>query len=142
MLKNVPPLISPDLMHALMSMGHGDEIVLADGNFPGASNAQRLIRADGHEIAPMLKAIMQFFPLDNYVSPAALVMEVLPDDDVDPVIWNDYCRILADATGKKIALGQMERHEFYERARSAFAIVATGEGALYANLILVKGVVA
>ena len=142
MLKNIPPVLSPDLMHVLMSMGHGDELVLADGNFPAATNARRLVRADGHGVPELLEAIVQFFPLDTYVPDPAVVMAVLPDDDVDPVIWKDYARILSESEGREVKLTGMERHEFYARAREAFAVVATSDSALYANLILVKGVVA
>lgn len=141
MLKDIPPVISPDLMHVLMSMGHGDAIVLADGNFPAASNAQRLVRMDGHGVPEVLAAMMQFFPLDTYTTEPAVVMEVLPGDDVDPVIWQEYGKILSGAEGKGVELSQMERHEFYAAARDAFAVVATSETALYANLLLVKGVV-
>lgn len=141
MLKGVPSIMSPDLMHVLMSMGHGDELVLADGNFPAASNAQRLVRADGHGVPELLQAVLQFFPLDTYVDDPAVVMAVVPGDDVDPVIWKEYVRILAEGEGREIRLTRIERHDFYARARKAFAIVATGESALYANLILVKGVV-
>jgi L-fucose mutarotase len=141
MLKNIPPILSPELMHVLMSMGHGDSIVLADGNFPAAANAQRLVRADGHGVPEVLRAVMQFFPLDTYTTDPAVVMEVLPDDDVDPVIWQDYQQILSEAEGKDMQLTEMERHEFYATARESFAVVATSETALYANLLLVKGVV-
>jgi L-fucose mutarotase len=142
MLKGIPPIISPDLMHAMMSMGHGDELVLADANFPAATNAARLVRADGHGVPELLEAILTFFPLDTYVRDPAVVMGVVPGDDVDPVIWKDYGRILSAAAGREVGLAAIDRHEFYVRARAAFAVVATGEKALYANLILVKGVVA
>ena len=141
MLKGIPSIIPPDLMHVMMSMGHGDELVLADGNFPAASNAQRLVRADGHGVPELLQAVLQLFPLDTYVDDPAVVMAVVPGDDVDPVIWKEYVRILAEGEGREIRLTRIERHAFYARARKAFAIVATGESALYANLILVKGVV-
>jgi len=141
MLKNIPPIISPELMHVLMSMGHGDELVLADGNFPAAANARRLVRADGHGVPELLEAVMKLFPLDTYTDQPAIVMQVVPGDDVKPVIWEDYARILSSAEGRTIELAQLERFAFYERARKAFAVVATSETALYANLILVKGVV-
>jgi len=142
MLKNIPSIISPDLMHVMMSMGHGDRLVLADGNFPATANAQRLVRADGHGVPELLGAIVKFFPLDTYVPDPAVVMEVVPGDDVDPVIWQAYARILSEAQGRPVELTAIGRREFYARAREAFAIVATGEAALYANLILSKGVVA
>jgi L-fucose mutarotase len=142
MLKGIPSIIPPDLMHVMMSMGHGDELVLADGNFPAASNARRLVRADGRGVPELLQAVLQFFPLDTYVEDPAVVMAVVAGDETEPVIWREYVRILSEAEGRKIQLAQIERHEFYARAQKAFAIVATGESALYANLILVKGVVA
>ncbi|MFW6457536.1 MAG: RbsD/FucU family protein [Planctomycetota bacterium] len=141
MLKGIPPIISPELMHVLMSMGHGDAIVLADGNFPAASNAQRLVRMDGHGVSEVLEAIMPMFPLDTYTSQPTAVMEVLPDDNVEPVIWEEYERILGERQGESVELSKIERHEFYSLARDAFAVVATSETALYANLLLVKGVV-
>lgn len=141
MLKGVPPVLSPELMHVLMSMGHGDEIVLADGNFPAAANARRLVRADGLAVPPLLEAIMQFFPLDSYATENALVMQVVPGDTVIPVIWKEYQAILEKAEGKGVRWAEIGRFAFYERARDAFAVVATSESALYANLILKKGVV-
>jgi L-fucose mutarotase len=141
MLKNVPPIISPDLMHVLMSMGHGDSIVIADGNFPAGSNAQRLVRADGHGAVELLKAVMRFFPLDTYSDEPACVMQVLPGDAVETPIWAEFARVLSEAEGRDVALTEVPREEFYERAREAYAIVATSEVALYANLLLVKGVV-
>lgn len=141
MLKGIPPIISPDLMHVMLSMGHGDELVLADANFPAVTNARRLVRADGHGVPELMEAVVKFFPLDTYVEDPAVVMAVVPGDETEPVIWREYVRILSEAEGRKIQLAQIERHEFYARAQKAFAIVATGESALYANLILVKGVV-
>ena len=141
MLKGIPPILSPDLMHMMMSMGHGDELVLADANFPAATNARRLVRADGHGVPDVLEAVLKFFPLDTYVPEPAVVMAVVPGDKVEPVIWKDYERILGAAEGRDVPLAQIERNGFYTRARMAFGVVATGEKALYANLILVKGVV-
>jgi L-fucose mutarotase len=141
MLKGIPPIISPELMQVMMSMGHGDELVLADANFPAATNARRLVRADGHGVPAVLQAIVQFFPMDTYVDDPAVVMAVVPGDDVKPVIWKEYARILSKAEGRRITPVPLEREKFYERARRAFAVVATGERALYANLIIVKGVV-
>ena len=141
MLKGVPSVIPADLMHVLMSMGHGDEIVLADGNFPAAACAQRLVAIPGHGVPVVLEAILRFFPLDTYVEDRAVVMSVVPGDSTVPVIWNEYRRLLAAAEGREVALTEMERMAFYERARRSFAIAATSETALYANLILKKGVV-
>ena len=141
MLKNIPSVLSPALMHALMSMGHGDEFVLADGNFPADSNAQRIVRADGLDVCTLLAAIVQFFPLDQYDSEHAIVMQMVESGVPEPPIWEDFRRILADGEGKPVTLTPIERFAFYERARGAYFIVATSEKALYANLVLKKGVV-
>ena len=141
MLKGIPKEISPELMHALMNMGHGDEIVLADGNFPAASNAQILVRADGLDVCAILKAVMKFFPLDAFVDDHALVMAVVDPKADEPPIWSDFRSILSDAEGQAVNLTPIERYEFYARSREAYCIVATSEEALYANLILKKGVV-
>lgn len=140
MLKNIPSIISPELLKILHEMGHSDEIVIGDGNFPAASNAKRLIRADGHGVPELLDAILQLFPLDTYVDAPVMLMQVTPGDDVDPVIWKDYRKIV-DAHQDNVKFEEIERFAFYERARDAYAIVATGESALYANVILKKGVV-
>jgi L-fucose mutarotase len=140
-LKGIPPIISAELMHVLMSMGHGDEIVLADGNFPAATCAQRLVVMPGHGVPPILEAMLQFFPLDTYAEDHAVVMSVVPGDPTVPVIWDEYRRLLAASEAREIKLTEIERMTFYERARRAFAVVATSESALYANLILKKGVV-
>lgn len=141
MLKGIPTVMSPELMHALMSMGHGDEIVIADGNFPAASNAQRLVRADGLNVCELLSAIMKFFPLDIFVDDHAAIMEVVDLEAEKPPIWADFKKILDKAEGRSVQLTPIERHQFYERSRKSYAIVATSETALYANLILKKGVV-
>jgi L-fucose mutarotase len=141
MLKGVPAILSPELMKVLMEMGHGDELVLADGNFPAVSMAQRLVRADGLAIPPLLKAILPFFPLDQYVERPAVLMQVVPGDPTRPTIWEEYRRILKADGGTFTEFEQMERNAFYQRARQAFAVVATSEAALYANIILKKGVV-
>lgn len=141
MLIGIPPILSPDLMKVLMEMGHGDEIVLADANFPAASMARRLVRADGHSIVPLLDAILRFLPIDRFVQKPFLCMSVVPGDDTKPAIWADYRRIVGERVDSAPELAFLERFEFYDRAREAYAIVATGERALYANLILKKGVV-
>jgi L-fucose mutarotase len=140
MLKNVPPILAPELMRTLMEMGHGDEIVLADGNFPATSVAQRLIRCDGHGVPELLEAILKFLPLDIYVDRPVALMAVVPGDPVKPTIWEDYRKIVK-ASGEKFSEFEfVERFAFYERARKAYAVVATSEKALYANVILKKGV--
>jgi len=140
-LKGIPSVISPELMHALMSMGHGDEIVIADGNFPAASTAKILIRADGIDAVTMLEAILKFLPIDDYADDHAVVMQVVPGDNVVPVIWNKFEQALKLAEGDRFKLTQLERFAFYERSKKAYAIIATSESAQYANIILKKGVV-
>ncbi|MFD2117342.1 L-fucose mutarotase [Paenibacillus yanchengensis] len=141
MLKGIPAIISPELLKVLMEMGHSDEIVFADGNFPAASHAQRLIRADGHSIPDLLDAVMQVFPLDQYVDQPAALMAVTPGDPIATPIWDEYKAIVDKHESSEGKFEEMERFAFYERAKKAYAIVATGEKALYANLILKKGVV-
>ena len=141
MLKGIPPIISPQLLKILMEMGHGDEIVLADGNFPAAGMAQRLVRCDGHNIPDLLDAILTLFPLDTYVEYPAALMQVVPGDPIKPTIWNEYRAIIKKHDAKAPDFEHIERFAFYERAKKAYAVVATGEKALYANIILKKGVV-
>ena len=140
MLKGIPDIISPELLKILDEMGHGDEIVIGDGNFPAASNAKRLVRLDGHGVPEILEAILKLVPLDPYVDSPVMLMQVTPGDETDPVIWKDYERIVKEQSGD-FKMSEIERFAFYERARDAYAIVATGETALYANIILKKGVV-
>lgn len=140
MLKGISPLISPDLLKIIMEMGHGDELVIGDGNFPAASCARRLVRLDGHGVCEILDALLQLFPLDTYVDAPVALMAVAAGDDYKPEIWPEYQRIIREREGD-FAIEQVERFAFYERAKQAYAIVATGESALYANIILKKGVV-
>merc|ERR1711988_1796851 len=130
-----------------MSMGHGDEIVLADGNFPAASVAKAnnnvLIRADGHNVCSLLKSIMQFFPLDKY-DDNVFVMDLVPGDLEKlgtPVVWKEFEAITRAAEGNDVNLTPIERFAFYERAKKAFCVVATSDTALYGNIILKKGVI-
>ena len=141
MLKGIPPTVSPELMYTLMKMGHGDELVLADGNFPADSIAQRIVRADGLSVPDVLAAVLQFYPLDSYADAAAFVMQPVPGDPPRPPIWDRFQQLLDAGEGKGVELKQVERFAFYEQAKRAYAVVATSETALYANLILKKGVV-
>ncbi len=138
MLKGISNLIPPELLKIMMEMGHGDELVLGDGNFPGQSLNARCIRCDGHSVPEMLKAILELFPLDTYEKPVYLMGKV-PGDDVETPIWDEYKKILADYTKEEPVY--LDRYGFYDRAKNAYAIVMTGEGALYANIILKKGVI-
>lgn len=141
MLKKIPAIIPPELMKIMMEMGHGDEIVFADGNFPTASNAKRVVRCDGHTVTELLESILPFLPLDTYCEAPVGLMSVVPGDDVVPVIWDEYKNVIKKHEGKEHNIDFIERFEFYERAKKAYAIVATSESALYANIILKKGVV-
>ena len=144
MLKGIPKILSPELLKVLCEMGHSDRIVIADGNFPSESMGKNaiVIRADGHGAAELLDAILTVFPLDGYVEAPVSLMQVMPGDTVETPIWDEYKKIVAkhDERGEK-AFGEIERFAFYEEAKKCYAIIATGESALYANLILQKGVI-
>ena len=142
MLKGIPSILTPELLKILMEMGHGDTICIGDGNFPAASMSKdcKLVRLDGHGVPEILDAILQLMPLDPYVEKPVNLMEVVPGDPVETPIWDEYRRIVEKhEPGTKI--GNIERFRFYDEARKAYAIIATGEAALYANVILQKGVV-
>ncbi len=141
MLKGISGLISPELIKILMEMGHSDEIVFADGNFPAASHAQRLVRCDGHGIPELLNAVLPLFPLDVYVDHPVSLMAVTPGDTVETPIWQEYKQIVSNYHPVEDVFEEVERFAFYERAKKAYAIVSTGEKALYANVILKKGVI-
>ena len=144
MLKGIPKIISPELLKVLCEMGHSDRLVIADGNFPAESMGKnaKVIRCDGHGTSEILEAILKVFPLDTYTDKPVNLMEVMPGDNVETPIWNEYEKIVSDVGGfSKDAIGQIERFEFYEQAKTAYAIIATGETALYANIMLQKGVV-
>lgn len=141
MLKGIPPVISPELIKILMEMGHGDELIIADGNFPSASMAQRLVRADGLGGALLLDAILRVFPLDPYVEKPVALMAVVPGDSYKPVIWKEYRKVVLRHEPDFKDFEYVERFPFYERAKVAYAVLASGEMALYANIILKKGVI-
>lgn len=138
MLKGIPKIISPELLKIMMEMGHGDELVIGDGNFPGESISSRCVRCDGHGTGELLEAVLKLFPLDTYQKPV-YIMEKVKGDTVATPIWDEYKKIIEPYTAEEIQ--QIERFEFYERAKKAYAVVMTGESALYANIILKKGVV-
>ena len=140
MLLGIPAQISPDLLKIICEMGHGDEIVLADANFPSASMAQRLVRADGIEIPKLLSGILELFPLDQYDSRNFILMEKCEGDEADVSVWSEYKNIL-NKYSPETQMSFMERFDYYERAKSAYAVVATGERRQYANIILKKGCV-
>ncbi|XP_019626459.1 PREDICTED: fucose mutarotase-like [Branchiostoma belcheri] len=146
-LKGIPRILSPELLYVLARMGHGDEIVLADANFPTSSvcsSGPIQVRADGHSIPDLLKAVLQLLPMDTYVESPAAVMDLVPGDKekgLKTPVWDTYRELLKES-GCTAPLEQVERFAFYDRAKKAFAVVATGETALYGNIILKKGVIA
>jgi len=142
MLKGIPSILSPELLKILMEMGHGDEIVLGDGNFPGAALANRLVRCDGHGVPELLDAILHLFPLDSFVEAPVALMEVVAGTDTPtPPIWATYKEIIGKHEPTHNGVAHVERFAFYERTKAAYAIVATGERAIYANVILKKGII-
>ena len=140
MLVGISPLIGPDLLALLHRMGHGDEVVLADAHFPGESVGQRLLRADGLRIAPLLDAILPLLALDTYVEHPVIMMAVVPGDALDPTVEAGYRAVIDKYWPETSPIQRVERFAFYERARQAFAVVMTGETAKYGNIILKKGV--
>jgi L-fucose mutarotase len=140
MLKGIPHILGPDLLHALQAMGHGDEITIVDGNYPGASAGPRLVRADGHAATSLLDAILSVMPLDDFVPDPAIVMQVVGDATQRPPVVDEYARIVARHE-PKVTLSALERFAFYKRANAGYAIVQTGEQRLYGNIILKKGVI-
>lgn len=141
MLKGIPSIISPELLKILMEMGHGDELVISDGNYPAASNAQRLVRCDGHNVSELLDAVLALFPLDPYVEAPVVLMQVVAGDPVKTPIWEVFKEIVRKHEPVNNRFEFVDRFAFYEKAKKAYVIVATGEKALYANLILKKGVI-
>jgi len=140
MLKRISPVLSPELLKILMEMGHADELVIGDGNFPAAACAQRLVRLDGLGVPEVLEAILSVFPLDSYEDNAFLMAKG-PYDSVATPIWETYKNIASEGDPNFKEFSQIERFAFYERAKKAYVIIATSESALYANIILKKGVV-
>ena len=139
MLKGIPNILSPELLKILMEMGHGDELVIGDGNFPAANYGKRVVRLDGHSVPEILDAILSLYPLDTFQTPVYL-MEKVPGDNTPTPIWDEYAKIIEkhNENGKTEFI---ERFAFYERTQKAYAVVATSESALYANIILKKGVI-
>lgn len=140
MLKGIDPLIPPDLLGILASMGHGDELAIVDANFPAESFARELVRISGADSVQLLKAVLSLMPVDDFVDEPACVM--VPDNvDDEPVAYEEYERILTAEAGTSVRIGRMARHDFYDRVADCFAVVATGERRLYGNIIVKKGVI-
>lgn len=146
MLQGISKLLTGDLLKALCDMGHGDELVIADANFPGERVARRLIRLPGISGTDLLRAIAPLIPLDAYSPAPALVMQLTDSDRAkgmpDPAIWGEYEAILREHYGEDTRVDTIERQAFYERAKTAYLVIQTGEERIYGNLLLAKGVIA
>ncbi len=144
MLKGIPKILSPELLKVLCEMGHSDCLVIADGNFPASEipKGVPIIRMDGHGICEVMEAILQLYPLDNYVEKPVTLMKVMAGDNVETPIWDEYAKLVAavDERGRN-AIQNIERFDFYKEAQKAYAFVYTSESALYANIMLQKGIV-
>jgi L-fucose mutarotase len=140
MLKGISPLISPELLEVLARMGHGDEIILADAHFPGEAFNSRVLRADGLQIADLLSAILPLFELDSYVAHPLAMMAAVEGDELDPKVEESYLKSIHKTNPDVSPIERIGRFDFYDRAKSAFAVVMTGEIAKYGNIILKKGV--
>ena len=141
MLKGISPILSPELLSVLCAMGHGDEIVLGDTNFPGTGLARRLLRADGHDVSTLLAAILPLFPLDTYADPL-IMMQVVEGDIIDGALEAEYRAIVRRFEPSAAAPIRVDKSTFYKRSADAFAVLMTGENRIYGNLILKKGVIA
>ena len=140
MLKGIDPLLSPDLLHVLASMGHGDDIALVDALFPAVTNAQRLIRLDGIDLARASQAVLSVLHLDTFVDMPVTTMAMVDTPEIVPDVQQEVFTLANEAEGRNVPVEHLERFAFYERSRQAFAIVITGELRPYGNVIFRKGV--
>jgi L-fucose mutarotase len=141
MLRNIDPLLTPDLLKILREMGHGDEIAIVDANYPAVTDGRRVVRLAGVDATEALRAILTVLPLDTYVDHAAHRMEVVGDPDRIEPITLEFQNLLDDLAVEDVKLGSIERFDFYARVKDAFAVVTTAERRLYGNIILKKGVI-
>jgi len=141
MLLGIDPLLTPEFLMILRAMGHGDEIALVDGNFPAASNAKRLLRLDSADVSRVLTAVLSVLPLDSFVKAPANGMQVVGKPKEIPPAIAEFQTIVDRLSAFETKIGRIERFSFYDRAKACFAIVATGDRRLYANIILTKGVI-
>ncbi|MDR2143702.1 MAG: fucose isomerase [Treponema sp.] len=139
MLKGISPVLSPDLLRIIAAMGHGDELVIGDCNFPAETMGKRCVRADGVRGTELLDAVLSLFPLDTFVDAPVTLMKVVPGTlDGDPPIWKDF-RSIVDQHQENVKFDWIDRFKFYERAKNAYGVAATTERALYACIIITKG---
>ena len=144
MLKGISPMLSPELLKILCEMGHSDTIVIADGNFPAETMGKNgiVLRMDGHGVPEILEAILQVFPLDQYVEKPVSLMERVPGDNADVSIWKTYEKMIEKEEPRGVSvIRKLERFDFYEEAKKAYCVIATSETSQYANVILQKGCV-
>jgi L-fucose mutarotase len=141
MLKNIDPLLSPELLATLRAMGHGDELAIVDANYPAESSGRLLIRADGLQATTVAGAVLSVMPLDSFVPCAAFHMQVVDEPGASLPIFDEFRALLRTHEPKAAKLEGIERFAFYERVKQCFAVVATGERRLYGNLILKKGII-
>lgn len=141
MLRGLDPILSPDLLYHLRAMGHGDDVVIADANFPAESSARNLVRLDGVDAVRTLRAVLTLMPLDTFVDDPAITMQMVDDPDGTPPVVHEFQRVVEEVADNPARISALERFEFYERARDAYLVVQTGERRLYGNIILKKGVV-
>lgn len=141
MLKNIDPLLGPELLHILRSMGHGDEITIVDANFPADNKSERLVRLDGHSATRVLETVLSVLPLDDFVECPAYRMEVVGNADEVPLICDEFQAVIDRNEAITVQLGKIERYAFYDRVENSYAVIATGEERLYGNIILKKGVI-
>lgn len=139
MLKKIPTCLSPELVKAMMEMGHGDRILIADGNYPAKSNNPNVVRADGHQIIPLLEAILELLPLDSDVDYAVTLMD--NNSEVEPPVWNEYRRVVKEVGEDEREFKKVERFDFYDLASSAALVLQTGDLTLYGNIMLQKGTI-
>ncbi len=140
MLKGISPLISPELLKVLAEMGHGDEIILADAHFPAYSFNTKILRADGVRIPDLLSSILPLFVLDEYVSHPIAMMAAVEGDSLDPNVEKSYLESINSIYPDTSSIERIDRFDFYERAKKAFAVLITGETAKYGNILIKKGV--
>jgi L-fucose mutarotase len=140
-LKGIDPLLSPELLHALAAMGHGDEIVLVDCHFPAVTMARRLIRLDGATLPDAARAVLSLLPLDDFIDEPVAGMQMVDTPDVIPDVQAEVFASVREAEGREVGIQRVERFDFYERARNAFAVVFTGETRPYGCVLFTKGLV-
>ncbi|MCL1077935.1 ribose ABC transporter [Parashewanella spongiae] len=141
MLLNINPILTPDILHSLRSMGHGDTLAIVDANFPANSNHDEVITLAGLSVTTVLEAVLSVLPLDTFVAAPCCTMKVVDKPDAVPEIVNDFKTIVSQSPSKGSPFESLERHAFYQAAKDCFTIIQTGETRLYGNIIVTKGII-